>query len=156
MGIKGAEGMTDRDIALVVQQGGRVVVFRYCISLLIITFRQSATVLVRPGQSVAMAGLPYTLLSLCLGWWGFPFGLIFTPITIFHNLGGGTDVTGQFRLALDGRGPALPTPGTSVVVPWSDGQTYTGTVLDARGDQVYVRFPNGQEQWMPATGVRRT
>jgi uncharacterized protein (DUF58 family) len=101
MAIRGAEGMSDGDLGLLIGQGARVVRFSYCISVLIITFRRSATVLVRPGQSVVAAGLPYTLLSLFAGWWGFPFGLISTPIAIMQNLGGGEDVTGQLRARMD-------------------------------------------------------
>jgi hypothetical protein len=66
--------------------------------------------------------MPYTLLSAVAGWWGFPFGLIFTPISIIQNLAGGKDVTGHFRAALSGPpAPGPPAPGRSVVVPWPDG-----------------------------------
>jgi hypothetical protein len=155
MAVRGAEGMSDRDVAALIAQGARVIVFSYCISALVITFRRSATVLVRPGQSALGAGMPYTLLSAVAGWWGFPFGLIFTPISIIQNLSGGKDVTGHFRAALSGPpAPGLPGPGRSVVVPWPDGRLYMGTVLDARGSQVYVRFANGHEEWMPVDRVR--
>jgi hypothetical protein len=127
--IKGAEGLTNRDLAALIDQGARVVVFRYCISIVVITFRRSATVLVRPGQSVKAAGLPYTLMSLALGWWGFPFGLIFTPIAIAQNLSGGTDVTGQMRAAAGGGAlPGGPPRGAQVQVLWSDGRSYPAGV----------------------------
>lgn len=38
-------------------------------------------------------GLPYSFLTLILGWWGLPFGLINTPTAILRNLLGGEDVT---------------------------------------------------------------
>ncbi len=38
-------------------------------------------------------GFAYTLLSLVAGWWGIPFGLIFTPTAIFTNMRGGKNVT---------------------------------------------------------------
>lgn len=156
MAIRGAEGLSDRDIERLIAEGARIVVFSYCISLVIITFRRSATALVRPGQSVFLAGLPYTALSLALGWWGFPFGLIFTPIAIIQNLSGGKDITGQIRAAVNTATPPLGLPGAgrSVTVPWSDGKVYSGTVLQTRGDQVYVRFVNGHEEWVPAQHVR--
>jgi hypothetical protein len=31
----------------------------------------------------------YTLTSLLFGWWGFPWGLIYTPQAIYRNLCGG-------------------------------------------------------------------
>jgi hypothetical protein len=155
MAIKGAEGMTDRDLAALIDQGARVVVFSYCISVVVITFRRSATVLVRPGQTVSSAGMPYTLLSLLAGWWGFPFGLIFTPIAIMNNLGGGKDVTAQLRPRLGGgSGPAPLGPGSAVRVPWQNGQIYPGTVVEVRPGQLRIRFGNGTEEWVPTEYVR--
>ena len=104
MDIKGAENLSPQALAAAIQQGARVVEFKYCISALVVTFRRSAMVLVPPGKSAFSASLPYTMMSLFLGWWGFPFGLIFTPMTLLHNLGGGTDHTARF-------GAALPRPG---------------------------------------------
>lgn len=69
---------------------GTWVCFAYCVSILVVTFRRySAPVFVPDGQSRLVAGLPYTLISLVAGWWGFPFGLIFTPMCIIENLAGG-------------------------------------------------------------------
>jgi len=72
----------------------RFVVFQYCISLGIVTFRRSSAVKVVPaGGSTFLVGLPYTLLTLAAGWWGLPWGPIYTLGALAHNLGGGTDVT---------------------------------------------------------------
>ena len=158
MAIKGAERMSHEELAHLIDRGARVIVFSYCVSALIITFRRSATVLVHPGQSVVSAGLPYTALSLVAGWWGFPFGLIFTPIAILTNLGGGKDVTAQVRATVGPQiaGPSAPLalPGRSVLVPWSDGKAYPATVLASREGQLHLRFGNGHEQWVPANQVR--
>jgi hypothetical protein len=40
-------------------------------------------------------GAVFSLVSLLLGWWGVPWGLIWTPMTIFTNLSGGQDVTDE-------------------------------------------------------------
>ncbi len=53
-------------------------------------------------------GLPYTLLSLFIGWWGFPWGLVYTPMVLIQNLGGGNDVTAEVMSAL---GVSAPPPG---------------------------------------------
>ena len=156
MAIRGAEGLSDRDIAGLLDQGARIVVFSYCISIVVLTFRRSATVLVRPGQSALSAGLPYTALSFVAGWWGFPFGFIYTPMAIFQNLSGGKDVTDRMRAAL-GQAPArsaLPASGRAVVVVWPDGQSYPGMALAERNGQVHVRFGNGRDEWVPADKVR--
>ena len=40
-----------------------------------------------------LQGLPFTLLSLLLGWWGIPWGPIYTIQSLWVNLKGGRDVT---------------------------------------------------------------
>ncbi|MBX7098219.1 MAG: hypothetical protein K1X89_10945 [Myxococcaceae bacterium] len=106
------EGLGDRSVAQVQQevaQGAKFVMFKYCISVLVMTFQRSSAVMyVAPGESVFMKGLPYTLLSFFLGWWGFPFGLIFTPVCIITNLVGGKDVTKEIMAAI--AADASPSP----------------------------------------------
>jgi len=51
----------------------------------------------RPGQRAWVRGLPYCLVSLLFGWWGLPWGVVLTPVTIFSNLTGGRDITSQVR-----------------------------------------------------------
>jgi hypothetical protein len=81
--------------------GGRLVFFEYCISLLIITLRRpSRVVLLRPGERGVLRGMPYSLVSVLFGWWGLPWGVFFTPLTILTNLGGGCDVTAQVKAEL--------------------------------------------------------
>ena len=76
------------------QQGGKFVVYQYCISILILTFRRSSNVyFIRPEENAVIKGLPYTLLSLLLGWWGIPWGPIYTVQSIWLNTRGGRDVT---------------------------------------------------------------
>ena len=66
---------------------GRYVVFSYTISLVFISFRRySEPVLIEPDDSPIMKGMPYTLLTLALGWWGFPFGPIFSVMSLWTNL----------------------------------------------------------------------
>jgi|SRR6516162_3207790 hypothetical protein len=108
MAIIGAENLSDAEIKGELQRGARLVVFEYCVSVLIMTFKRSTDIhLVRPGESAVMKGLPWTLLSLLFGWWGFPWGLIYTPATLARNLGGGRDVT-DLVLARIGGAPSAP------------------------------------------------
>lgn len=72
----------------------RLVVFHYCVSLGIVSFKRSSGVkVIPPGGSRFLAGLPYTLFTICAGWWGIPWGPIWTLEAIGRNLRGGTDVT---------------------------------------------------------------
>ena len=77
-----------------IQQGGKFVMYQYCISLLVITFRRSSNVyFVSHEQNAVIKGLPFTLLSLVLGWWGIPWGPIYTIQSLWVNFKGGKDVT---------------------------------------------------------------
>lgn len=77
-----------------VQRGAKFVQYQYVISLLVVTFRRSSKVFyIPPGESAVAPGIPYSLLSFFLGWWGFPWGVMRTPLAIGRNLSGGIDVT---------------------------------------------------------------
>jgi hypothetical protein len=77
---------------------GRWVTFEYCISLIAVTLRRtSRPIYLKPGQEAWLRSLPYVGVSLLLGWWGLPWGAIYTPVTIFANLTGGCDITAQVR-----------------------------------------------------------
>ena len=102
-------GMSPNEIVFEVNRGGRFVVFQYCVSVVIITFKRSSAVkFVKAGESAAVKGLPYTLLSLIVGWWGIPWGFIYTPQVIYRNLKGGADVTANVLNIL--QKPAPPPP----------------------------------------------
>ena len=101
MNIKGLEGMTGDELGHELARGGKFVIFHYTISVLVMTFRRGSDIyFVRSGESAAAKGLPYTLLSLLAGWWGIPWGPIYTIGSLFTNLGGGKDVTNEVAQAL--------------------------------------------------------
>jgi hypothetical protein len=100
-GIQGMDGLSPAQVQDEVLRGGRFVVFEYCVSFLVTTLRRSSDVyFVRAGQGTFALSLGYTLLSLLLGWWGLPWGLIYTPLCLATNLGGGKDVTEQVMPSL--------------------------------------------------------
>jgi hypothetical protein len=91
-------GLSPAELSAEIDKGGRIVRFEYCISLLIVTLRREAgPVLIRPGRWAWPHSLPYNLISVVMGWWGIPWGLIFTPLTVWNNFRGGRDVSSQFR-----------------------------------------------------------
>jgi hypothetical protein len=76
--------------------GERLVFYEYCISLIFVCLRRpSALVRLRPGQRGWIMGLPYTMLSLLLGWWCIPWGLIYTPLCLWTNLSGGRQIVAE-------------------------------------------------------------
>ena len=109
LSIRGTEGLTRTEIEQAVRNGSRFVFFEYCISLGIVTLRRpSAVYLLRGGSRGVLRGLPYTFLSLLLGWWGVPWGLVYTPLVVFTNLAGGCDVTAAVLSRLAPAGPQPP------------------------------------------------
>lgn len=96
MAVRGMEGMSGEDVQRELERGARFLTFSYCISVLIMTFRRESDIFfVRAGEGTFMKSLPYTALSMVVGWWGFPWGLIYTPMAIITNLGGGRNVTDE-------------------------------------------------------------
>lgn len=74
----------------------RLVFYEYCISLILVSLRRpTALVRLRPGQRGWVRGLPYTILTLLLGWWCIPWGLIYTPLVLWTNLSGGRPITAE-------------------------------------------------------------
>jgi hypothetical protein len=94
MGIKGIENMTISQLNSELSDGGKFVVYEYCISLLIMTFKRSSNVYyIKPGENAFVKSIPYTAISLIIGWWGIPWGPIYTLTSTFTNICGGKDVT---------------------------------------------------------------
>lgn len=92
--IKGIEGMSLADINDEIQKGGKFVSYTYCISIIVMTFKRGSDIyFIRSHESAVAKGLPYTLLSLVMGWWGIPWGPIYTIGALVTNLGGGKDLT---------------------------------------------------------------
>ncbi len=175
MRIDGAEDLSQRQLLTELERGGKVVLFQYCISLVVVTFkRASGPIYIPPGEGTFLKSLPYTLLSLFLGWWGFPWGFIYTPMVIFSNLAGGKDVTeaviqdlqaARAQAEARARRPE-PTPNNSAVtttaqapgqpvrVQWTDGREYHGQLVELRGDQALVAFEGQQPTWVPAHALK--
>ena len=102
-----AEIGPETDLEREILAGGRYVVFEFCISVLVLSFkRHSSIVYLKPGQSSFGQGLPFSLISLLAGWWGIPWGPIWTISTIVTNLSGGRDVTQEVLGARIGPGRA--------------------------------------------------
>ena len=127
--IVGLEGLTPEQLQAEVYRGGKFVYFPYVISIVVMTFRRGSDIhFIRAGENAVVKGLPYTLLSLFLGWWGFPWGLIRTPRALYTNLTGGKDVTQEVMASLrpaatpvpSGR-PGMPNFDLGPQNPWSQG-----------------------------------
>jgi len=102
MKIQGIEGMSADQVRFEVQRGGKFVLYHYCVSVLIMTFRRSSPVYFIPaGESATSKALPWTALTLVAGWWGIPWGPIFSVQSLIVNFKGGKDVTAEIAGRLE-------------------------------------------------------
>ena len=62
--------------------------YQGCVSLVVLTTRFRSRYVI-DGRDGARLCLAFTAASFLFGWWGFPFGFIFTPQAIYRNLRGG-------------------------------------------------------------------
>lgn len=100
--IKNIEGLSVDDINRELNNGAKFVVFQYCISIIVMTFKRGSSVyFIRPGESSLKYGIGFTLLTLVLGWWGVPWGPIYSLGALYTNITGGSDVTGDVLSTLN-------------------------------------------------------
>lgn len=102
--IKNLDGMTGEELNRELEQGGRFVVYEYTVSILVMTFKRGSDVyFLRSGETGFGSGLPFTLITLLFGWWGIPWGPIYSVMSLFTNFRGGRNVTAEVVNALNAR-----------------------------------------------------
>lgn len=95
MAIRGIEGLSPEQLNFELQRGGKFVVYQYCVSLLVVTFRRGSGIyFVRAEESRVKRALPWIVLTCLMGWWGIPWGPIWSIQALILNFRGGKDVTG--------------------------------------------------------------
>lgn len=101
MKIQGIEGMSPDQLRFEIQRGAKLVCYHYCVSIVFMSFRRSSAVYFIPaGESALSKGLPWTLLTLAMGWWGIPWGPIFSIQSLIVNLKGGKDLTAEISASM--------------------------------------------------------
>jgi hypothetical protein len=114
--IQGIEGLSQSEIDFEIQRGAKFVLFQYCVSIVVLTFKRPSDIyFIRLGENAAVKSLSFTLLSLVAGWWGIPWGPIYTIQSVYNNLNGGKDVT----LQVQNSRRASTAPATTVPSPVS-------------------------------------
>ncbi len=94
MQIKNTEGLSVSQMRDLVQQGGKFVVFPYTVSFLIMTLKRSSDIyFIRPDENTFKYSYGFVLLNLIVGWWGFPWGPIYTIGALYNHITGGKDFT---------------------------------------------------------------
>jgi hypothetical protein len=93
MAIQNMDDLSNSEVVTELNNGGRFVGYYFCISIVIMTFRRGSNVyFLRSGENPIRFGWKYLLISLILGWWGFPWGPIYTVQSILMAFKG-KDIT---------------------------------------------------------------
>lgn len=99
--ITGVENMTYTEIIKEVEKGGRFVNFYYCFSIIVFTSKRPTNIyFIRSDESAFLQGLGPTLITIIFGWWGIPFGIIYTIQSLIYNLGKDKDKTDEIMSSL--------------------------------------------------------
>lgn len=94
MKIKNIEGLSVDDINRELSNGAKFVVFQYCFSIIVMTFKRGTNIYFIPaGKSTVKHSIGFTFMTLLLGWWGIPWGPVYTIGSLFTNIRGGKDIT---------------------------------------------------------------
>lgn len=101
--VSGAEGLTLAGVEDEILRGGRFVFYYYNFSLIILSFRRSSGFyFLKSGDDGVDKAFGYSLIALLFGPWGIPWGLFWTPLSIYRNLCGGKDITAPVLEAMLG------------------------------------------------------
>ncbi len=84
--------------------GKRYVTYPYVVSMLVLTFRRSLgdARLVATGRWPMGPLFAATILTMTFGWWGFPGGLVKTPLALLDLWKGGHDCTREMLSVIAG------------------------------------------------------
>ena len=96
------EQSTLESIHQAIEEGGQFIVFLYCFSFLVISFRRySPAILIKSSESINDYKKKYNKISYWLGWWAVPYGIGNTLACIKFNNNNGLDVTEDIMLNLN-------------------------------------------------------
>lgn len=104
MKINGIEGLAVADIQEEINNGGKFVFYTYCFSFIVMSYKQrSGVYFVGSNENAFVKGLPFAFISLLFGWWGIPWGIVYTLESLFTNIGGGKNVTDEVMKSIQQR-----------------------------------------------------
>lgn len=78
-----------------------IVQFQLCMSFLIMTFKIPSRYYVKGHYNTYLVSGMYSLISLIFGWWGIPWGPIYTVQVVAQNIKGGKIFTVKSLLSYD-------------------------------------------------------
>ncbi|BEV06349.1 hypothetical protein QX233_21555 [Chryseobacterium gambrini] len=94
--IKNTEGLSTDQLNDELQKGAKFVVFSYTISIIFLSSKRPSDIyFIKSDESSSKYSWKYSLLTLFFGWWGIPFGPIFSIASFYRNFTGGKDITNE-------------------------------------------------------------
>lgn len=118
MKIVGMEGLTVDQLNFELKRGAKFVIFQYAISVVVMSFKRASNIyFIRAGESTIGKSIGFTLLTLVGGWWGIPFGPIYSVQALATNFRGGKNLTKEVIASLNKPTmvrPAAPIPAAPV------------------------------------------
>lgn len=66
-----------------------LVQFQACLSFLFVSFRMPSRFYIKGYHKTKIIGIAYALISLIFGWWGLPWGPVYTVQSVIKNITGG-------------------------------------------------------------------
>ncbi len=96
--VEGIEGLTSKTLEIELKNGATFRKFKYCISFIIVTYTKvSPVVFIKSDENYFTKGLPYALKTLLLGWWGIPYGPIYSIGYLLSYIFGGENLTKDIK-----------------------------------------------------------
>lgn len=94
MKIKRTEGYSANEIVQLVSEGAKFVIFPYTVSIVLMTMKRNSSIyFILPDEKSFKYSYGFVGVNLLVGWWGIPWGPIYTIGALFDQLAGGKDVT---------------------------------------------------------------
>ncbi len=101
MVIKGTENLSTERVHYELQRGAKFVVYEYCISVVFLSFKEDSEIhFVTVDQNRFLTGIKYSLITIIAGWWGIPWGPVYSIYALITNCRGGKDVTSSITGSL--------------------------------------------------------
>lgn len=60
--------------------------YETCFSIIFMTMRNKTPMFLKDSAPARRSQITASILSYLFGWWGIPFGIIFTPIVVMNNI----------------------------------------------------------------------
>lgn len=87
------EGLTMFEINVLVQQGGKFILFPFILSKMVKRIKESNIYFIRPNESTFKYALKHFFINLSAGWRIFPYGPVYVAKSLFYLIKGGKDYT---------------------------------------------------------------